>query len=484
MFLDKRVYQGSSGKVYPNPITDRVSTRKEDKKYRAVFLENDFVRLMVLPEIGGRIHMAQDKTNGYDFIYRQNVIKPALVGLLGPWISGGIEFNWPQHHRPSTFMPVQYKIERAADGSCTVWLSEHDPMSRMKGMVGICLYPRKALVEAKVRLYNRTPFVQTFLWWANVGVHVHDQYHAFFPPDVTFVADHAKRAVSSFPIARNFYYGVDYTRGVDLRWYKNIPVPTSYMVTRSKYDFFGGYDHSKKAGLVHVADHHIAPGKKLWTWGNAEFGYAWDRNLTDSDGPYIELMAGVFTDNQPDFSFLQPFETKSFSQFWYPIQEIGIAKNANRLAAVSLETEGTEVKIGVCVTEPVSGWRILLTVAEEPLFDRFLDLGPGRPFVHRLKIATKRETDLLLRVLDAGGREVIRYQPEARRDAEIGKPATEPPPPAEIASADQLYLTGLHLHQYRHATRSPELYWKEALRRDPLDALSNNALGATLLRRG
>ena len=89
--------------------------------------------------------------------------------------------------------------------------------------------------------------------------------------------------------------------------------------------------------LVHVADHHIAPGKKQWTWGNHEFGYAWDRNLTDSDGPYIELMAGVYTDNQPDFSFLQPGETKTWSQYWYPIQQIGPAQHANLDAAVELE---------------------------------------------------------------------------------------------------------------------------------------------------
>ena len=169
MFLEKRVYQGSSGKVYPNPFTDRVALEKVDASYRAIYLENEFIQLMILPEIGGRIHAGLDKTNQYDFFYRQNVIKPALVGLLGPWISGGVEFNWPQHHRPSTYMPVHSAIEQAADGSCTVWLSEHDPMERMKGMVGICLRPGCALVEAKVRLYNRTPLAQTFLWWANVA---------------------------------------------------------------------------------------------------------------------------------------------------------------------------------------------------------------------------------------------------------------------------------------------------------------------------
>jgi hypothetical protein len=248
MFLEKRVYQGSSGKVYPNPFTDRVALEKVDAKYRAIILENEYLQLMILPEIGGRIHAGLDKTNQYDVFYRQHVIKPALVGLLGPWISGGVEFNWPQHHRPSTYMPVHATIEEHPDGSFTVWLSEHDPMLRMKGMVGISLSPGKAIVEAKVRLFNRTPLPQTFLWWANVAVRVHDDYQAFFPPDVTFVADHAKRAISSFPIARNSYYGVDYRPGTDISWYKNIPVPTSYMVTESNYDFFGGYDHAWRRG--------------------------------------------------------------------------------------------------------------------------------------------------------------------------------------------------------------------------------------------
>ncbi len=486
MFLDKRVYQGSSGKVYPNPFTDRVSDEKIDRPYRAVFLENEFVRVMILPEIGGRIHIGQDKTNNYDFFYRQSVIKPALVGLLGPWISGGVEFNWPQHHRPTTFMPVEHFIEKE-QGACTVWLSEHEPMNRMKGMAGIRLRSGKAYIEASVRLYNRTPFVQTFLWWANAGVHVHDQYQAFFPPDVTFVADHAKRAMSWFPIARNFYYGVDYARGVDLSWYKNIPVPTSYMVTRSDYDFVGGYDHSKQAGFVHCANHYIAPGKKLWTWGSAEFGYAWDRELTDSDGPYIELMAGIFTDNQPDFSWLQPYETKVFSQFWYPIQKIGPVKNANRLLAVNLEPAGDgEWKIGACATEPIDNIEVVLAAGTGILFRQRTSLRPGRPFVEFMRVEkTRADTLLRLTVYDERGTELIRYEAcERDTNASLPEAATEPALPADIASTDELYLTGLHLEQYRHATRHPEPYWQEALRRDPEDARCNNALGLVALRQG
>lgn len=519
MFLEKRVYQGSSGRVYPLPFTDRIAEQPVDRKWRAVWIENEFIRALVLPEIGGRIHVLQDKTNGYDVVYHQPVIKPALVGLAGPWMSGGIEFNWPQHHRPATFLPVDFEIEKHADGSQTIWCGDHDPLCRMKGMHGVCLHPGKAYLELKVRAYNRTPFGQTFLWWANVATRVHEAYQSFFPPDVYYVADHARRSTTAFPLARGLYYGVNYggrgRSGVplseapaqfvppasggktpvdyapnDLNFYANIPVPTSYMCMGSREDFFGGYDHQAQAGIVHVADHHISPGKKLWTWGNHEFGYAWDRNLTDADAqgefpPYIELMAGVYTDNQPDFSFLQPGETKTWSQFWYPIQKIGPASHANLDAAVSLKIARQELRLGVAVTTDQPGAVVAVLHGGKSLARFQRHLSPSAPLVENVTLPKNvGETDITVRVTTAEGSELIAYQPRPAVKGEVPPPATEPPAPEKIASNDELFITGLHLEQYRHATRSPVIYWREALRRDPLDARCNTALGRWHLKRG
>ena len=524
MFLEKRVYQGSSGKVYPLPFTDRIAEKPVDRKWKAIWIENEFLRVLVLPEIGGRIHSIQDKTNGYDLIYNQSVIKPALVGLAGPWASGGIEFNWPQHHRPATFLPVDFEPEEHADGSKTIWCSDHDPMSRMKGMHGVCLHPDKAIVELKVRAYNRTPHVQTFLWWANVATRVHESYQSFFPPDVYYVADHARRSMSEYPLAKGFYYGVNYGErgrtGIpkneipnqfvpphcvnskpknsklpnyapnDLSFYANIPVPTSYMCMGSQEDFFGGYDYKAEAGLVHIASHHISPGKKQWTWGNQEFGYAWDRNLTDADAngefaPYIEIMSGVFTDNQPDFSFLQPGETRAWSQYWYPIQKIGPAQHANLRAAVSLKISDGKIHLGVAVTGKLSRAKIQLTASGKNIFQTTRDCAPDQPFVTEIKLPrSAAETDLQLCVTDVTGVEIISYQLRPRAQGEVPSPATEPLAPAEISSADELFVTGLHLDQHRHATRCPTLYWRAALRRDPLDSRCNNAMGWWHLKRG
>lgn len=516
MFLEKRVYQGSNGCVYPLPVYDRIADTKTDHAWTAVYLENEFVKVMLLPEIGGRIHAVTDKTNGYDIFYRQNVIKPALVGLAGPWASGGVEFNWPQHHRPATFMPVNHFVEKEPDGSVTVWMGDHDPLTRMKGMHGVRLSPGKSYIEVRVRAHNRTDLPQTFLWWANVAARVHESYQSFFPPDVYYIADHAKRAMSEYPLCDGHYYGVDYAargkNGVsadeiptdfvpahcrknpgdlpryaanDLSWYANIPVPTSYMCMGSKEDFFGGYDYARRAGFVHIANHHISPGKKQWTWGNHEFGYAWDRNLTDEDGPYIELMAGVYTDNQPDFSFLQPGETKTWSQYWYPIRDIGSASHANLDAAVSLTVEGKSAKIGVSVSSRHKKAKIVLMAKDKKVFSVVTETSPGKPFSTTAPLAARtRETDLRLVVTDAAGRTLIAYQPKKLTRGSVPPAATEPPAPEAITSADELFVTGLHLAQYRHATRCPTLYWREALRRDAGDSRCNNALGMWHYKRG
>jgi tetratricopeptide (TPR) repeat protein len=507
MFLEKRVYQGSSGRVYPLPFIDRIATEPAPRAWKAWHIENEYLRIMILPEIGGRLHVGFDKTSGYDFFYRQNVIKPALVGLAGPWISGGVEFNWPQHHRPATFMPVETEIEHHNDGSVTIWCSDHDPMLHMKGMHGVCLHPDRAVLELKVRLFNRTQLTQTFLWWANVATRVHEQYQSFFPPDVRFVADHAKRAVSTFPQSDGTYYGVDYAErartGVpadetprmfvpdgsypanDLSWYANIPVPTSYMITDTEADFFGGYDHKADAGVVHIANHHIAPGKKQWTWGNHEFGYAWDRSLTDADGPYIELMAGVYTDNQPDFSFLAPWETKTFTQTWYPIHKIGVPKVANHDAALSIRSNNDRsVSVGIYPIQSIAGVTVVIRAGSLEL-DRWAgSLDIAKPLILAVGLPAGIAVDDVSVAAIAGSRTLIEYDPKRIVPAKTPEVAQEPLAPDQIESIEQLYLTGLHLEQYRHATRRPEIYWQEALKRDCADSRSLNALGLWRLRRG
>jgi tetratricopeptide (TPR) repeat protein len=485
MFFEKRIYQGSSGVVYPHPIVEKISDEKLDKEYLGLFIENQYLKIMILPELGGRIQMAYDKIKDRHFVYYNQVIKPALVGLTGPWISGGIEFNWPQHHRPTTFSPIDYKIESNADGSKTVWVNEVEQMFHTKGMAGFTLYPDRAYIEIKAKLYNRSELPQTFLWWANPAVKVNDHYQSVFPPDVNAVFDHGKRDVSSFPMATGTYYKVDYAPGTDISMYKNIPVPTSYMAINSDYDFVGGYEHDTRAGLLHVADHHISPGKKQWTWGNGDFGIAWDRNLTDQDGPYIELMTGMFTDNQPDFTWLMPNEEKSFTQYFLPYRDLGLVKNATKDILLSIDLLNKELELKIFVTSKQQQLKVHVICEQSLAIEEIINIAPEETFIKRyltdLNFDAKK---VVIIISDSKGKELLKFDPSNDRRNSMPLSAKPALPPEEIESNEQLFLTGQHLEQYRHATYSPVPYYEKALEREPGDLRNNNALGLWYLRRG
>ena len=501
MFLEKRVYQGSSGVVYPYPVIESISDEKTDKDYKAVYLENEYIKVMILPELGGRIQMAYDKIKQRHFVYYNHVVKPALVGLAGPWISGGIEFNWPQHHRPSTFMPVDCTIVENEDGSVTVWVNELERMFHQKGMAGFTLRPGCAYLEIQGRVSNRTNLPQTFLWWANPAVEVNDAYQSVFPPDVNAVFDHGKRAVSSFPIATGTYYKMDYSAGVDISNYKNIYVPTSYMAVNSKYDFEGGYENDTKGGMLHVASHHFSPGKKQWTWGNGDFGRAWDRNLTDETSPeearqwhidrkgfrpYIELMAGVYTENQPDFAWLMPYEEKQFVQYFMPYREIGIVKQASKDFVMNIEEAGEgKVTFKILATSKQKV-RIMLEGDKKDYYNKVVSLSPEKVLVETVKTGDEPLSDLQLTIDRAENPRrcaLLTWYAEPDDIRPIPDAAEAALSPQETKTIDQLYLTGLHLEQYRHATWSALDYYEEGLRRDPLDYRCNMQMGLWYLRR-
>ena len=509
MFLEKRVYQGSSGVVYPYPVIESIADEPTPHEWSVVWLENEYIKVMVMPELGGRIQMAFDKIKQRHFVYYNDVIKPALVGLAGPWISGGIECTWPQHHRPSTYSPVDSLIVENEDGSVTVWVNEMERMFHQKGAAGFTLRPGCAYLEIQGRVSNRTSLPQTFLWWANPAVEVNDQYQSVFPPDVNAVFDHGKRAVSSFPIATGTYYKMDYSAGVDISNYRNIPVPTSYMAVNSKYNFEGGYENDSHGGMLHVASHHYSPGKKQWTWGNGDFGRAWDRNLTDSPfRPYIELMAGVYTENQPDFTWLMPYEEKQFVQYFMPYREIGIVKQASKDFIMNIE-EASSNEEGV--TRKNIRFKVLATSKQEvrivlqnkkggEYYNKVLALSPEEVFEQTVDVKDATMNDLLFTIRKTNLSPLsslisplsttsllsplLQWQAEPDDIRPIPDAAEAALSPEDTKTNDQLYLTGLHLEQYRHATWSALDYYEEALRRDPNDVRCLNQTGLWYLRRG
>ncbi len=482
MFAETCIHQGTSGNPYPIRVVSAADgEHREDKAWTVVRLENDYIRLAVIPALGGRIFEAFDKVTGYDFLYRQHVIKPALIGAYGSWVSGGMEFNWPFHHRPSTVMPVDYSVEHSEDGSVTVWLSEHAPCDRTKGMVGIVLRPDSSYFETRMTVTNRTPHKHSFLWWENAAVAVHEDYRLVFPPDVTWVHHHNDASHTTYPLASGQYGADNITEPKDVSWHKNSRLATSYFAAPSKYDFFGGFDYRKNCGVLHIANHHVSPGKKLFTWGYGTNADNWEKKLTDSDGQYAELMAGSYTDDQPDFTWLAPYETKTFSQFWYPTQGIGLTTFATLDAAISLDREAGELKLNVTSVQS----NMHLCVYDENgrvLLDEYTDLTPSS--VKAFKLDYPAGEKLTVKLTAECGKLLLSYTEEEHDFVHIPKNNPGIPTPDKIKTPMELVTAGMHYDQYRHFLYKPDLYYLEALKREPNFLPALKALGEYYARTG
>jgi len=482
VFSETANHQGTTGNPYPvRAVSNVITENPSERAWTVITLENEYIRLGIMPEIGGRISEALDKKTGYHFLYRQHVIKPAMIGVYGPWISGGLEFNWPFHHRPSTFMPVDYSIEQEKDGTAIVWLSEHAPCDRTKGMVGIVLRPDSSYFETRAVVTNRTADRHSFLWWENAAVAVHEDYRLIFPPDVTWVHHHNDAGHTTFPIASGQYGADSITVPKDISWHKNSKLATSYFAGPSRYDFFGGYDYRRECGILHIANHHIAPGKKMFTWGYGKTSETWQSKLTDYDGAYAELMAGSYTDDQPDFTWLAPYETKCFSQFWYPTAGIGYVTYANLDAAVALDREKGEIRLNATreyhdIQVSVYGEddRVLLAECCDMVPSQLVSFKLGYPENEHLSVVVREK----------GGRILLSYREQTPDVVHIPKDRLGIPTPQDLKTPMEIVIAAEHLDQYRSPMFKPDEYYTEALRRDPEFLPALKALGEYYTRTG
>ncbi len=484
-FYNGRTYQGARAPFYPYPVLDRLTDERLDKEYKAIYLENEYIQISVLPELGGRIFSAIDKGNGYAFFYGQHVVKPALIGMLGAWISGGVEWNVPHHHRATSFMPVPWTVEELPDGGRTVWVGEIELRHRMKWAVGITVRPGRSYVEMNVRMENRTPVAHSMLFWINPAVHANENYQVIFPPSTEFATQHGKPEFAHWPIARERYGGNDYTAGVDISWWKNHNSPVSFFAWNYTDDWFGGYDHGAHAGTLQVSDHHVAPGKKFFEWGVGDEGRVWSEILSDTDGPYLELMAGAWSDNQPDYSWIQPGEVRTWTHYWYPVQNLGGVKNANVDAAVNLVITNRTASVAFNATAYFKDARAQLLVDGKPLLDRQISISPKGGLSHTVMLEQDVDPLTVRAVLRAAdGRELISYQPAAPKNSPVPKPVQRPAPPRELKTADELYFTGQRIEQLYSPSFEAAPYYEEALQRDAGDYRANTALAILLCRQG
>ena len=479
-------YQRAKRSVYPYPLNDNMTRRREEVTYDCLYMENEFVKLCVLPEFGGRLLYAVDKTNGYDIFYRNEVVKPANVGMTGAWISGGVEWNAFHHHRQTSHIPCDWKIENNADGSKTIWVGETEYRHRMQWAIGITLHPGKSYMEISGRLINSTHNNNSMLYWSNVSTLVDENYQIVLPQETEFVTFHCKNWFAHWPITHEPFNDMDfYENGIDASWWKNHYMSNSMFIHDQKGDFVAGYDHGRKAGTMLAGNHHISKGGKFWLWGpNSE----WDTKiLTDNSGHYCELMVGAFSDNQPDYNWNFPYETKQFSQYWYGIRDIGGVKAGDKRAAINMDMVAPgKVLVGANATERMSKVTLTLKKGDKVLFSKTSAISPANPVLAEVNVDPSiQEHELTVALADATGKEMFAFTP-------VVKDPTTPLPeivdrpllPHQIENTEECFLVGMRNLQFHNPFVDPIDYFLEVLRRDPGDTRANTQMGVYYRLRG
>ncbi|HWR52687.1 MAG TPA: DUF5107 domain-containing protein [Bryobacteraceae bacterium] len=465
--------RGEDRGIYPYTLNEVLTDRKVDKTYNGVVLENEYIKILVLPEIGGRLHGALDKSNGYVWIYWQKTIKPGLISMTGAWISGGIEWNFPHGHRPSGFSKVDHRIVNNPDGSATVWVGETEPIYRMRWLVGMTLFPGRSYVRCEYVFINPTDVRNPFQFWATATTHANEWSQAQYPGDM--VTGHGKHEFWNWPIHE----------GVDLTWWKNVPNASSFFAFNNPSDWFGAYDHKAQGGTVHVADHNVMPGKKLWTWGSGPSGRIWEDILTEGGGPYFEPQAGAWSDNQPDYHWLQPHEVRRTQDYWYPVRDTRGYHNASKDFAVNTDLKDGLAFGGVYSTAPVSGYKVVLknTKTGAVLSEKTVDISPDKPYTVEVKVPSGATVyDLHLAVLEPGGKLAIEVQQTPPRKVDLPAGQKDPGDPKKMTQ-DELVAAGEWLDKYTRRGQAIT-YYEEALRRDPKDARANLDLAYIALEQG
>lgn len=475
-FFTGRTYQGAAGHVYPYPMYNNLTDERVDRDYKWLSLENEYTSIGVLPEIGGRIFSAQDIQTGYNFFYRQHVIRPALIGMLGSWISGGVEWNIPHHHRASSTLNAGYEVVENPDGSKTIWIGETELRQRLKWNIGLTIYPGKSYVEAKFRIENRTPLMQSFLYWANVSVHCDENYQVQFPQNTAYGTTHSKTQYTNWPYARTNEAG----EPIDDSWWASFAASNSTFAVNYTDDYLVGYDFGRNAGTAHYANHHLVPGKKFFLWGTES---VWNEMLTEEDGAYLELMVGAFSDNQPDYSWIGPGEIRESTQYWFPIKGIGGARNVTLDGAVNLVREGDRITVGFNSTSAQPGAKVLVKASGNVVTEKTIDIDPNTPYLESFTVPSSiPDEDIFVALYGSDGRELVSYVPTPAPKTEKPHPADRPMAPSEYGTVEELLLAAQRLEEFHNARVDPTPYYEEILRRDPLNSRANVNLGIRCAR--
>lgn len=451
------------GRIYPYFYFSGYTNNAENRNWKMVVLENDYIKLYITPEIGGKVWGAVEKSTGHEFLYFNNVVKFRDIAMRGAWTSGGLEYNFGDiGHIPTCATPVDYVTRKYPDGSVSCVVGAIDLPSGSRWNVEILLHPDRAFFETITRWHNSNDMPVSYYHWMNAAAAARDDLEFIYP--------------GSMHIGHDGGRGNWLTEnGRDISFYKNnnFGFYKSYHVINSMTDYFGGYWHDIDFGFGHRGRYDEKPGKKLWIWGLSDQGMIWEDLLTDNDGQYIEFQAGKLFNQADEKSSLTPFKHREFSPYdtdvmqemWFPM----------------VGTEGMRAVSPSGILNVV-GKDILLS-ALEPLNEKLVIEYEGKVIVEKDINLDPLDLLRLDNALPGGGNfrisvGVDRLYLESRSRL-VDRPSASPDPAGSVYSA---FVSALELEKQRHYTEA-EKHYRAVLETDHLFIPAINRMASAYLRR-
>ena len=381
---------------YPYTLRNNLTSNRVDHAWRAIYLENEYLKCSVLPDLGGHLYTCIDKISGKSMFYANPSIKKAAIAYRGAWAAFGIEFNFPVSHNWMTMSPVSFAFAQHPDGSASATVGNVDRVYGMEWTVELILRPKSTVLEERVTLSNRSDARHRFYWWNNAGVEAWDDSRIVYP--MQFAATHGFTEIHPWPIDQD---------GVDYSLLKNhTKGPVSMFVHGSRENFMGVWNPHTNTGTVHFAEYEDLPAKKIWSWGVDADGLDWRKALSDNESGYLEVQAGLFR-NQETYAFLEPRQILHFSEYWMPVREIGGISRANLAGVASLLRKQNSLLVGFNADQPIPQASISISKGKEQVAHEKVDLTPERAWTREIPNADA-QSKYTIEIQDAKGATLLR----------------------------------------------------------------------------
>ncbi|MCK0158276.1 DUF5107 domain-containing protein [Cellulophaga sp. F20128] len=436
-------------RIYPYFRFDSYTEKPEAMNWKMVVLENDYIKVYVCPDIGGKIWGAIEKSTGKEFMYFNQVVKFRDVAMRGAWTSGGLEYNFGDiGHIPTCATPVDYRLKEYPDGSVSCVVGALDLPSRTKWNVEIKLGPDKAFFETTATWSNTREVPVTYYHWMNAA--------AKADGDLEFIYPGNKRIGHGGELGE---WPIDENRPISNYKNNDFGIYKSYHIIDSYADFFGGYWHNDDFGFGHYSSYEDKPGKKVWIWGLSDQGMIWEDLLTDADGQYIEYQAGKLFNQAANSSTFTPFKHREFmpydidvsKEFWFPLKGTKGMVAASDQAVLNVIRKGNKVELKLSALQPLDTYLVIRTDKNQRI-ERKITLATLELFEEAFEIDEVQNFEVVL------GNKLLNYNSE--ESLLLLERPYKSEPNFNWESAYGLYVKGLELEKQRRYTEALEIYMK------------------------